>query len=163
VHFESRCSVRFDCPNPIFFLEISSLHHLSTGPVSSPAHVSSLRYESFKISPKRTNFADRTSTKTAISPPKYNIFRKACADVGQTLASIISIVNEPERKTSIEQGRSWLTCNGSYCPHERRAIYELRVSNQLMLQILTYKNYALQNFALYAQNVNDMLHHFFQI
>ena len=32
-----------------------------------------------------------------------------------------------------------------------------------MLQILTYKNYALQNFALHAQNVNDMLHHFFNV
>jgi hypothetical protein len=62
----------------------------------------SLRYDSYKISPKSANFADRALTKTAISPPKYNIFQTVCADLRQTLASTSSIVNEANQKTSIE-------------------------------------------------------------
>ena len=97
------CSVRFGLFNPDFFLEISSLHHLSTGHVSSPASVQFLRYASYKNLLKGANLTDRVLTKTGISQPKYNIFQTTCADVYRTLASTISIVNESNQKTSIEQ------------------------------------------------------------
>ena len=113
-----RASVSFDFPNPAFFLKISSLHNLSTGQISSPSNVLSLRYECYQNRSKSANFADKVLSKTAISPSENNIFQTVCSDVHKTLASTRSIYNESNGKTSIEQSLwvsvvtygQWLIC-----------------------------------------------------
>jgi hypothetical protein len=104
----------FTVPTQFFSFNMSSLHHLSTRPVSSPVDVLSLRYESYKISQKAQSSLIDLSPKLQYLSQSRIFFQAVYADRHQTLASTISIVNGSNRKTSIEQGRSWLTWDGSY-------------------------------------------------